>query len=60
MLRDIDMKKINYIKSLKEQIFDQFGSEFSDKDLDFSVGYYKGTILAKLLSIIQSKSTTQI
>ena len=69
MLRGIDVKKIENIWSLKQQILDQFGSEFVDKDLDFSVGYYKGTTriwvrtqsdLSELLRIIQSKSTTQL
>ena len=67
MLRDIDVNKIDNIRSLKQQILDQFGSEFVDKDLEFSVGYFKGTTriwvrtqsdLSELLRIIQSKSTT--
>ena len=44
MLRDIDVKKIDNIRSLKQQIIDQFGNEFVDKDLEFSVGYFKGTM----------------
>ena len=68
MLRDIDVK-IGNIRSLKQQILDQFGSEFVNQDLDFNVGYHKGTThilvrtqddLTELLHIIQSKSTTQL
>lgn len=44
MLRDIDMKKIGNIRSLKQQILEQFGSEFVNQDLDFNVGYHKGTM----------------
>ena len=69
MVRDIDVKKIGNIRSLKQQILDQFGSEFVNQDLDFNIGYHKGTTriwvrtqddLTELLRIIQSKSTTQL
>ena len=67
VLRDIDIKKIDNIRSLKQQILDQFGNEFVDEDLNFNIGYHKGTTriwirtesdLGELLRIMQSKSPT--
>ena len=66
LLRDIDVKKIDNIRSLKQQILDQFGSEFVDEDLNFNVGYHKGTTRIWIrtesdlteLRVIQSKSPT--
>ena len=67
MLHYFDVKKIDNIRSSKQEILDQFASEFVDEDLDFNVGYHKGTTriwirtesgLTELLYIIQSKSPT--
>ena len=67
VLRDIDVKKIDNITSMKKQILNQFGSGFVNEDLDFNIGYYKGTTriwirtesdLTELLRIMQSKSLT--
>ena len=67
MLHDIDVNKIDNIGSLKQEILDQFGNEFVDENLDFNVGYHKGTTriwirtesdLTELLRIIPSKSPT--
>ena len=66
-MRDTDIKKIDNIRCLKQQILDQFGNEFVDEDLTFNIGYHEGTThiwihtesdLSQLLRIMQSKSPT--